>query len=81
MHRYKRTTATLISKDSQKVFVSKGLLNKIIDTSSDGVDDATFQWRCNEEPGYVAELIEADETLASEGERGGLAGYKHVPIV
>jgi H+-transporting ATPase len=67
---FKRTVATLSLANGRKVYIAKGLLTKVLDTSAGGVDTAPMQWVCagiKENPEFGHHLMETDESLADEG--------------
>eukprot|EP00939_MAST-03C_sp_MAST-3C-sp1_P004465 g4465.t1 len=70
----KRVTGTFREKDAGKTYVvSKGILSKILDTSSGGKDEGRTQWR-----------VEGLEKIKSEVEKVDLdlskAGYKTIAV-
>jgi H+-transporting ATPase len=67
---YKRTVTVLKQKsDGKKLIIAKGLLSKILDTSSGGQDSAPRQWRCVEcdDTQLFQSINEIDEKLAQKG--------------
>jgi len=73
----KRTVAKVQEVATGKVFiVAKGLVSKVLDTSTDGVDSGARQWRCAE----VDEVAHFKEAVREQDERLAGSGYKTLAV-
>lgn len=72
----KRTVAVLKRvEDGRRFVVAKGLVSKVLDTSSGGEDSGQLQWKCTEcsDPTFADRVIKKDTELSA-------AGYKTLAV-